>query len=63
MMINTHRFRKTMATAILLFLIGSAVAAPPEVRDDAYFFSAKAVSDANDRILQIKQRYGTIPFK
>ena len=58
MMTNMRRFRKTMATAILLFLIGSAAAAPPEVRDDASFFSPTAVAEANGLIRQLKQRHG-----
>lgn len=59
MMSNLSSVRNALATMIVLALIGSAVAADaaPEVRDDAGFFTAAAVSEANTGIRAIKQRY------
>src|SRR6476469_4105208 len=41
----------------LLVLDGRAQAAVAEVRDEGHFFSADAVSKANDIIKEIKQKY------
>src|SRR5437879_3992529 len=46
-------------TALVVWLVTVALAeaAPPEVKDDAGFFSAAAVSQANNGIRAIKQAY------
>lgn len=49
-----------LAAGLLLGLVATgnqAWAAVAEVRDEAHFFSADAVSQANDRIKEIKQRF------
>ncbi len=46
-----------LAIAVWLATVQPTVAAPPEVKDDAEFFSAAAVSEANAGIRALKQSY------
>jgi hypothetical protein len=57
MLINLRWSRSLTALAAWLAIVGFAQAAPPEVKDDAGFFSPAAVSQANLRISSIKQLY------
>jgi TPM domain len=58
-MFKTRASRVLTATLLLglLSVGGKAQAAVAEVRDEAHFFSAGAVAEANDSIKEIKQRY------
>src|SRR5205807_6029693 len=49
--------RSMTALVVWLVTVALAAAAPPEVKDDAGFFSAAAVSQANAGIRVIKQLY------
>src|SRR6266404_6041287 len=51
-----HRKVSVLLVAALA-LVGRVSALPPEVRDDASFFSPAAVSQANAGILEIKRLY------
>src|SRR5262245_34211378 len=54
------RARRVLTATLLLGLLslgGRAQAAIAEVRDEAHFFSADAVAQANEIIKEIKQRY------
>src|SRR5262245_35822329 len=55
----THASRVFTATLLLgLVSLGApAQAGVAEVRDEAQFFSASAVAEANDQIKEIKQRH------
>ena len=51
------RIRSLVAVFAILFPLGAVRADPPEVRDDAGFFSPAVVSLANTRILYLKRMF------
>jgi hypothetical protein len=61
---NYHMFSQTMKSLILIGSVASVLAGWPdsaqavEIRDDAGFFSRKALDQANARIVEIEKNYG-----